>query len=147
MWTYQSTTTNELYHHGIKGQKWGVRRYQNEDGSYTEAGKRKRNKDVISERKSDLKNRRNLSDEELNRKVKRLETEKRFKELSELDVNYGKRYTSEILKDSGKKIASGILVASGMAAFKYTKDHWPEIVAKFQKYAAAGVAYIAEKSN
>lgn len=31
----------ELYHHGIKGQKWGVRRYQNEDGSYTSEGKRK----------------------------------------------------------------------------------------------------------
>lgn len=25
---------NELYHHGVKGQKWGVRRYQNTDGSY-----------------------------------------------------------------------------------------------------------------
>lgn len=30
--------TNELYHHGIKGQKWGVRRYQNEDGTYTRQG-------------------------------------------------------------------------------------------------------------
>lgn len=29
---------DELYHHGIKGQKWGVRRYQNEDGSLTPEG-------------------------------------------------------------------------------------------------------------
>lgn len=32
---------NELYHHGIKGQKWGVRRYQNADGSLTAAGRKK----------------------------------------------------------------------------------------------------------
>ena len=32
---------NELYHHGIKGQKWGVRRYQNPDGSLTLAGKKR----------------------------------------------------------------------------------------------------------
>lgn len=31
----------ELYHHGIKGQKWGLRRYQNPDGSYTEEGRRR----------------------------------------------------------------------------------------------------------
>ena len=32
---------NELYHHGIIGQKWGIRRYQNMDGSLTPAGKKR----------------------------------------------------------------------------------------------------------
>lgn len=32
---------NELYHHGIKGQRWGVRRFQNPDGSLTPAGKKR----------------------------------------------------------------------------------------------------------
>ena len=31
---------SELYHHGILGQRWGIRRYQNEDGTLTEAGRR-----------------------------------------------------------------------------------------------------------
>lgn len=36
-------TSDSLKHHGIKGQKWGVRRYQNKDGTLTAKGK-KRNK-------------------------------------------------------------------------------------------------------
>ncbi len=40
---YESfTATNYLAHHGIKGMKWGVRRFQNQDGTWTDAGKRRR---------------------------------------------------------------------------------------------------------
>ena len=41
---YQVIFTDELYHHGIKGQKWGVRRFRNEDGSLTNDGKERYNK-------------------------------------------------------------------------------------------------------
>ena len=39
---------NELMHFGIKGQKWGVRRYYNADGSLTKAGKERRNSNLES---------------------------------------------------------------------------------------------------
>lgn len=39
-------TNNELYHHGILGQKWGIRRYQNFDGTYTQAGMKRYNKSL-----------------------------------------------------------------------------------------------------
>ena len=70
-------TKSELYHHGIKGQKWGLRNFQNLDGTYTELGKlRRRKSDSYSEdqkryqslRKKNYKQLSTKEIEELNRR-------------------------------------------------------------------------------
>ena len=38
--------TNYLQHHGVNGMKWGIRNYQNKDGTLTEAGKRRYDRDI-----------------------------------------------------------------------------------------------------
>ena len=42
--TYRVVRADELYHHGIKGQRWGIRRYQNPDGTLTAKGKKRKEK-------------------------------------------------------------------------------------------------------
>ena len=55
MGNYILTKDGELYHHGIKGQRWGVRRYQNSDGSLTAAGKKRYAVDEIVRERDALK--------------------------------------------------------------------------------------------
>ena len=82
----------ELYHHGTKGMRWGVRRYQNKDGSLTPAGKKRYNDSDNANNNSTThedytkahtrKNVRNMSTAELNERNQRLEAEKKYNSLS-----------------------------------------------------------------
>lgn len=79
---------SELVHHGIKGQKWGVRRYQNKDGSLTSAGKKRYSKEYKKQAKKvtqDIRNNLGRLSDEAN-----VEVAERFNR--EQERKYGKNY-------------------------------------------------------
>jgi len=118
--------SDELYHHGIKGQRWGVRRYQNEDGSLTTLGKMRYGaseaKKVLSSKIKNFNETRALNykrkhlnkmtQDELNTELKRQQTmsaiseEKRRQKFAKRDTERARKIVSDILESGAKTISS-----------------------------------------
>lgn len=114
----------KLYHSGIKGMKWGVRRYQNKDGTLTPAGKRRARKQAASEnahpdykRAHDKKPVSQMSDQELRERNNRLQAEKQYSSLTR-KTSKGKKAVNAFIASAG--VISGVVGAA--ATYKTLAD-------------------------
>lgn len=98
---------NELYHHGIKGQKWGVRRFQNKDGSLTLAGKKRALK--MQNKYTELTNDKRYRDKHGNLtyagRKKELKMKEKYSDLTGKDLRRFTPRTNKSTADKPKSIS------------------------------------------
>ena len=101
----------ELYHHGVKGMKWGVRRYQNEDGTLTAAGKKRAAKqeswsdDAKSAHELKSKSVSEMSNKELKQLNERVRLEQEYSRLNPNTAQKGWKYVVGVVGVTGTVIA------------------------------------------
>ena len=128
---------NELRHHGIKGQRWGIRRFQNRDGSLTSAGKKRRADDSDTDenkQQPQKKTAKTMTDEELREKINRLQLEKQYaalmKETNPPKSTKGKDFVIDILKRSGENLLPQVINHYGAKAFNQIIGQTKEVKEK-----------------
>ena len=121
----------ELYHHGIKGQRWGIRRFQNEDGSLTAEGKQRYGVNGDGQMSKEGK-KLYKSDVKENRKAIKTDYssmyDKKFKEYSAR--LYGKHWTNMTKEEiavvrynAGKDTSDELIKKYGEKSIKEYKQH------------------------
>ena len=125
---------DELYHYGVKGQKWGVRRTKAQLGYKTTSSKKKKDnsfiKSYVNKRKTAKKKKvaaektkkqsiSEMSDAELRERISRLQMEKQYKDLlqtSKPQTFNGKKFVVNVLEKSGENLATQVVNHYGATA-------------------------------
>lgn len=94
---------SQLKHWGVKGMRWGVRRYQNKDGSLTAAGKKREQHEDYA-RAHTKKHVSEMSDRELRERNNRLQMEQQYANLTK-KKNRGERLVKAFIATAGTIVA------------------------------------------
>lgn len=123
---------NELMHWGIKGMKWGVRRYQNKDGSLTPAGKKRYDKEMakLKEEEKIAKNklRTQAKLNKLDEKRKEIEALKRGKPIAKSTKQHSKPSVKDMSDEELRQTVNRLLMEQ-----QYAKLN-PQQVSAGQKF-------------
>ena len=121
---------NELYHHGVKGMKWGVRKtpVRSSSGATRKSNtlslfkKKKTTRKVSSANSSpsQTKSIKDMSDDELERKIERARLEQKYLELNPETVSRGRRIAKRVMnnvivpaaEDLGKQVVKSFMATS-----------------------------------
>lgn len=127
------TPVNQLYHHGILGQKWGIRRFQNKDGTRTAAGKRReieKSEDYVKSRENKSKSPQGLSNEELRKLNERLKLEAEYKNLTTEKIEKSESFVKKAIRNAGEQalseFAKGVFLGSAKLLVKEISPSFAE---------------------
>lgn len=92
-----------LQHHGILGQRWGVRRTESQlaRGSKGTASSKK-----VSAKETEKSKIKSMSDAELRQKINRIQMERQYSQLSKKDISAGQKFVSDVFMNAVKQTAT-----------------------------------------